>query len=95
MINQLYMYAMIFENRMYRVVLDTNDVKSLDTNTRIATVIRNATMVIDLQTRQIINTSLDENISSITTSNPLYHILVSLPLVTFSEMKRAEPQVFL
>lgn len=89
------MYAMIFENRMYRVVLDISDLTTISDGSRISKIVDQAAMVLDLQTRKIHHYVGDASVRSITTSNPLYSIFVNLPLITFADLRKREPMLFL
>lgn len=89
------MYAMIFENRMYRVALDIESLTMISNESRIAKIVNQATLIVDLQTNKIHQFALDDSIQSITTSNPLYNIFIDLPLITFDVLKTREPQIYL
>jgi len=94
-VNELLMYAFIFENRMYRVALSHDDLTSISNESRIARMVEQSLLVVDLQTNQIKECGFEHDAGSITTSNPLYHIFMSLPLITLNDLKGREPQLYL
>jgi len=86
--NEVLMYCFLYENRMYRVALEESDLRSLNMRP-----IQLAEFIIDLQTRKFIKYRGD--VESITTSNPFYNIIMGLPLISFTELKKREPLLFL
>ena len=86
--NEVLMYCFLYENRVYRVALEERDLRLLNMRP-----MQLAEVIIDLQTRKFIKYQGD--VESITESNPFYNIIMKLPLISFCELKKREPLLFL
>lgn len=80
---------------MYRVAMDINGLASISDDSRIAKIVDNAVICVDLQMNKITHNALNLEVESITTSNPLYQVFMSLPLITLHDLKTREPLLFL